>query len=543
MAYNIDYSTFVTDDNIPDSMCNVMNWSDHIGCCHDPKVIEQTKLSKIIDSKREKIKQLNEKKKITSKLNKQTIDNQIKAIREEIRLLVKERSNIMKTKPKFPMCAGRKYRFLKEPKGVLPTILQNLLDARKNTRAEIKIHNSEIQALKDSGNASPEDIKDLEDLNNVLDKRQLAYKISSNSMYGAMGVRQGYLPFMPGAMCVTYMGRTNIDKVAEIIPNKYGGELIYGDTDSNYINFPHLHTAEETWEYAEHVANEVSKNFPKPIKLEFEDVIYWSFMILTKKRYMYKSCGKDGKVSDKIGKKGVLLARRDNSKFIRDVYEQIIMMVFNKADLDDILYYIIQEINKMCSNSRVHSDFVITKSVGDINNMAAKIFTNNKGKVMAKIGDYSVPAFADDDQAESERQMKLKNAYDRKSYYVKCLPAHVQLAEKMRRRGQRVDPGTRLEHVIVDIGNIKGKQYEKLESADYFMAHRRVLRIDFMYYLGLLAKPVDQVLNIIYSGKTNSTGHEFKSDFVLSQYNYRLNIRKNVLEEIQNLSSPEFKLY
>ena len=46
-------------------------------------------------------------------------------------------------------------------------------------------------------------------------------------------------------------------------------------TDSNYIHFPHLKTAKETWDYAEKVSQEVSMLFPKPIKLEFEAVIYW----------------------------------------------------------------------------------------------------------------------------------------------------------------------------------------------------------------------------------------------------------------------------
>ena len=37
---------------------------------------------------------------------------------------------------------------------------------------------------------------------------------------------------------------------------------------------------------------------------------------------MYTSCGKDGIVDKKIGKRGVILARRDNSLFIRTIYER-----------------------------------------------------------------------------------------------------------------------------------------------------------------------------------------------------------------------------
>ena len=53
--------------------------------------------------------------------------------------------------------------------------------------------------------------------------------IVHNSMYGALGVRKGYLPLMAAAMATTFMGRTNIEIVAKTIPEKYGGELVYGD--------------------------------------------------------------------------------------------------------------------------------------------------------------------------------------------------------------------------------------------------------------------------------------------------------------------------
>ena len=228
IAYNIDYSTLVDDrvpNDIPDSKCNVMEWEEHIFCCHDPKVIRRKELDEIIKNKTEEVKLLREKKKkIKGKKNKDEMQQEINKKVEEIKPYREERSNIVKSKPKMPMCEKRKYRFLKEPKGVLPTVLENLLSARKNTRVEIKQHKKEIGETDDEIK-----IKDLELLNEVLNKRQLAYKVSANSMYGALGVRRGYLPLMPGAMCTTFMGRTNIEKVAEVIPREYGGKLIYGD--------------------------------------------------------------------------------------------------------------------------------------------------------------------------------------------------------------------------------------------------------------------------------------------------------------------------
>ncbi len=83
IAYNICFSTLVRDtDNIPDEMCNIIEWEDHIGCKHDTT----------------------------------------------------ERA----TKPTKVICAKRKYKFLKSPMGVLPTLLLNLLDSRSQTKKEMK---------------------------------------------------------------------------------------------------------------------------------------------------------------------------------------------------------------------------------------------------------------------------------------------------------------------------------------------------------------------------------------------------------------------
>jgi DNA polymerase elongation subunit (family B) len=501
IAYNIDYSTLVTDPSVPDSDCHVMEWEDHVGCEHD--------------------------------------------------------KSVRKTKPKHVMCDKRYFRFLKEPKGVMPTVLQNLLDARAHTRKQIKVINKildkkdidekeckmveelipDVLKILTEKKKIPTQRKDeLKTLTEVLEKRQLAYKVSANSMYGAMGVTRGYLPFMPGAMATTAMGRKNIGIVAETIPKKFGGKLIYGDTDSNYIVFPHLETAAENWDHAIHVATEVTKMFPAPICLEFENEIYWRFFILTKKRYMYKKCMRDGVVDEKIGKKGVLLARRDNSIFIRNAYETLIMMVFNRKTREEILFYIIDIINKLCSHFYSYKDFIVTKSIGSHGGGQVVPFINEKGQKKGKMGDYTVPLLSTEPK-ERERQFKLKNCNNAKDYYTHCLPAVVQLAERMRQRGQRVDPGTRLEYVISDQGGHKAKQYVKVEDAIYFSQHSSVLKLDYMYYMKLMANPFDDVLNVLYNVDDGSK-NAFQKDFVLKQYKFRLNVRTKVLNELKDLIAP-----
>ena len=334
--------------------------------------------------------------------------------------------------------------------------------------------------------------------------------------------------------CTTYMGRTNIEIVADTIQKKYKGELVYGDTDSNYIHFEHLKTSQESWDYALKVADEVSALFPPPIKLDFEAAIYWRFAILSKKRYMYKSCGRDGVVDEKIGRRGVLIARRDNSVFIRNLYEQIIKFVFDNLKRDDMLYFLIQELNNLCSNTLDKKNFVITKAVGDTGGMQLVPFTNEKGVRKVKVGSYILPLLPKEKE-ERESQLAKKDVTNEKDYYKKCLPAVVQLAEKMRNRGMRVDNGSRLEYVITDTYNKNDKQYDKLESIEYFNNHSDILKIDFMYYLKLLINPLDEVLNIVYKDDP-----KFKKDFIAEQYKIRNN-RIKVLNDIKGLFEPKIQ--
>ena len=120
-------------------------------------------------------------------------------------------------------------------------------------------------------------------------------------------------------------------------------------------------------------------------------------------------------------------------------------------------------------------------------------------------------------------------------YYKKCLPAVVQLAEKMRNRGMRVDSGSRLEYVITDTYNKNDKQYDKLESIDYFKNHSGILKIDFMYYLKLLVNPVDEILNVAFQDNA-----KFKKNFIEEQYKIRKN-RVKLLEDLKSLFEPKLK--
>lgn len=82
-------------------------------------------------------------------------------------------------------------------KGLLPQILADLLAARKRAKADLK---KETDPFKRA----------------VLDGRQLALKISANSVYGFTGATVGKLPCLQISSSVTAYGRQMIFKTKEV---------------------------------------------------------------------------------------------------------------------------------------------------------------------------------------------------------------------------------------------------------------------------------------------------------------------------------------
>jgi DNA polymerase elongation subunit (family B) len=393
-------------------------------------------------------------------------------------------------------CQDYRYRFLKEPKGIVPTLLEDLLNARKQTRNQQK----EIKQQMES--TSTDKKAELQLLYNVLEKRQLAYKVSANSVYGAYGTRRGYLPFLPGAQCTTALGRMNILKAGKYIQEHYKAKLVYGDTDSVYVNFPVQSEGsfETLWDFCEQVESEINSLFLKPMYLSFESAIYDRFFILTKKRYVCLKADRNGKISDKLMIRGVLLTRRDNAPMIRDIYKQTVMSIFYKEDPVKIVDTILAHINKMFTRQHDLSVYVITKSIGEI-------------------ADYKIKPLSEDEKKRMKRLKDLKCT--EQEYMSRALPANAQLAEKMRRRGKLVSASQRIEYVITNPKNHLAKQCDKIEDVEYAREHSDVIQIDPLYYLKLMSKSMDEVLFV---------GLRL-NEMVTRQYKYRL-LKHKILEEL-----------
>ena len=192
-------------------------------------------------------------------------------------------------------------------KGLLPTILEDLLSARKKAKSDLK---KETDPFKRA----------------VLDGRQLALKISANSVYGFTGATIGKLPLLAISSSVTAFGRVMIEKTKELVEAKYtvdngyqhDARVIYGDTDSVMVKFG-VSTVAEAMELGKEAAAHVTKTFQRPINLDFEKV-YFPYLLINKKRYAGLYWTKPH-VHDKMDAKGIETVRRDSCRLVSTVIE------------------------------------------------------------------------------------------------------------------------------------------------------------------------------------------------------------------------------
>ena len=390
------------------------------------------------------------------------------------------------------------------------------MGARSKTKTRMKYLKNIVSTL------SEEKTQDTELQIKVLNKRQLAYKVSANSMYGAMGVKAGYLPFMEGAICTTAKGREHIREAQRILLEDFKGELVYGDTDSCYIRFPKFDTKplSELWDYALYIENQLTlpkykKSIPDPMKLEFEEAIYHRFLILTKKRYMATKCKRDGVIHKKLETKGVLLARRDNSGFIKELYEKVVRAILNNKDFgytrDHIIDPFIKRISEYTFETMKDYDaFIKSSSIGDW-------IGENDQKDGLHIGDYKYRPLPKNFKKRRERLRKLRisdhhNGYgcggasiscdycknEEAEYKIKFLPAVVQLAIRLRNRGLLVAPGERLNYIIIENGMKNEQLCFKIEDPEYVRKYSKYITIDKLHYLNNCVKPIDQLLKVGY---------------------------------------------
>ena len=377
-------------------------------------------------------------------------------------------------------------RFVQLPngdKGIIPTILNKLLKARKDTRKKIGwqlvetldgskhiglfkdnvfISNNNISISKSEIVSQCDYFNDFQKV--IFDGLQSAYKVTANSLYGQIGAKTSPIYLKDIAACTTATGRKMIMMAKDFLETNYNANIIYGDTDSIFIIFPDNPDASDHLDGKSRImpsiekAMAASKEFKKIIKaphdLEYEKT-FWPFMLLSKKRYVGNLYEFDDK-KFKQKSMGIVLKRRDNAHIVKHVYGGIIDIILNKQNIQESIEFLKVQLNNLIHGKVDILDLVISKQLKS---------------------DYKDPTRI----------------------------AHKVLAERIGERdpGNKPQSSDRIQYVYVKQTpiKIKGKaikilQGERIESLEYIQANN--LKPDYGFYItNQLMKPLLQVFAIV----------------------------------------------
>lgn len=339
-------------------------------------------------------------------------------------------------------------RFIKSHilKGIVPTILEDLMAERKLAKTEMKKYEKgSIGYL-------------------MWDSEQNATKILMNSFYGYTGEQGAKLYCYPVAASVTGSGQKQIKytmkmidgiTVTDIDGKQYKLEIIMGDTDSIYVKVIPLDIENHTLnrEISVRVVSKelekINATLEKPMKLAFEDYAERVF-VGAKKRYTKIIV--DEKGNKKVVSKGNETIRREWCNFASESLEKALNIILFEKDIGD----------------------GIKKMVDFIRDEAEKL----------KNGQIDIHKLM-----LSKQLSKPITSYDNDA-------VHVKVAILMKGRGRPSEVGDRIQYFVVDNG--KDLVGDRAEEADYVISGKCKYPIDYKYYTTKqLFPPIIRMLKIL----------------------------------------------
>lgn len=171
--------------------------------------------------------------------------------------------------------------------GILPTEIRKLVESRKGVKTLMK---------------NPDLSQDLKLQYHI---RQMALKLTANSMYGCLGFSNSRFYAKGLAALVTMKGREILTTTKDVV-QKMCHEVIYGDTDSIMINTNSI-DYEQVYKIGKQIKQEINKMY-RQVELDI-DGVFKNLLLVKKKKYaaVILSKGKKGELVEEIEHKGKII--------------------------------------------------------------------------------------------------------------------------------------------------------------------------------------------------------------------------------------------
>ncbi|KAL3703967.1 DNA polymerase zeta [Talaromyces marneffei ATCC 18224] len=234
-------------------------------------------------------------------------------------------------------------------------------EIRKSLLARMLSEILETRVMVKSGMKADKDDKTLQQL---LNHRQLALKMIANVTYGYTSASfSGRMPCSEIADSIVQTARETLERAIAFIHSvdRWGAEVVYGDTDSLFISLKGR-TRDEAFTIGEEISKAVTKMNPRPVKLKFEKV-YHPCVLLAKKRYVGFKYEHRDQVEPDFDAKGIETVRRDGTPAEQKIEEKALKILFRTADLSRVKDYFQKQCLKIMQGRVSVQDFCFAREV------------------------------------------------------------------------------------------------------------------------------------------------------------------------------------
>jgi DNA polymerase I len=309
-------------------------------------------------------------------------------------------------------------RFLKKPMGLIPYVLDYLIDFRTKLKNKLKDLDPDSEEYK------------------ILLARSTAIKVTSNSFYGYLAYARSRWYSKECGESVTAYGRKHINDAIEKAEKK-GFKVLYADTDSTFL-LMEKKSKSDVLDFMK----EINESLPEKMELELEG-FYPRGVFVSKKaqekgaKKKYALLGEDGRI--KI--RGFELVRRDWSKIAKETQLAVLEAILKDGSKEKAVRIVRETIQRINSGKMTMADLTIVTTLkkdpedyevkspelGAAKKAMASGLTMKKGSVVQ----YVITKDGDSISEKAELADSAKN-YD-PDYYInnQILPAVMKILKEL----------------------------------------------------------------------------------------------------------------
>ncbi|KAI9820246.1 MAG: DNA-directed DNA polymerase alpha catalytic subunit pol1 [Pycnora praestabilis] len=221
-----------------------------------------------------------------------------------------------------------------QDQGILPRLIATLVNRRRQVKS----------LMKDKGATS--------DQLATWDIKQLALKLTANSMYGCLGYTRSRFYARPLAMLTTFKGREILSSTKELAESTQL-QVIYGDTDSVMIN-TNADNVEDAFRVGKEFRRAVNNRY-KLLEIDIDNVFRRLLLHAKKKYAAINMVDVDGKYVDKLEVKGLDMKRREFCALSKDASSILLNEILSGEDPEVVVERIHEYLRELSAKMRADS--------------------------------------------------------------------------------------------------------------------------------------------------------------------------------------------